>query len=177
MDLACLLHGAPPWEKAFHLRQSVGRREAASRLIRRQLEDDHPEAPVEELLLELSGLGEGAGEQASLFPDVREGRERRLAEVERQLRGERLGGGPALYRMESIAPWHPAPEMRVLQVPLDPSGGDTIRLTLSLARLTAPSRNIRLPSSCVLDYPIVDGPVRLDAPEVQGQGVSGWRER
>ena len=29
--------------------------------------------------------------------------------------------------MESIAPWHPAPEMRVLQVPLDPSGGDTIR--------------------------------------------------
>ena len=128
MDLACFLHGAPPWEKALHLRQGVGSWEEASRLIRRQLEDDHPEAPVEELLLELSGLGEGAGEQGSLFPDVREGRERRLAEAERQLR-ERLGGGPALYRMESIAPWHPAPEMRVLQVPLDPSGGDTIRPT------------------------------------------------
>ena len=92
----------------------MGSWEEASRLIRRQLEDGHPEAPVEELLLELSGLGEGAGEQGSLFPDVLEGRERRLAEVERQLR-ERLGSGPSLYRMESIAPWYPAPEMRVLQ--------------------------------------------------------------
>ena len=127
MDLACLLHGAPPWEKAFHFRHGVGRWEAASRTLRRQLEDDHPEAPVEELLLELSGLGEGAGEQIGLFPDVREGRERRLAEVERQLQ-ERLEGGPALYRMAPIAPWHPAPEMRVLQVPLDPSGrGDAMR--------------------------------------------------
>ncbi len=128
MDLACLLHGAPPWEKTFHLRQGVGSWEGASRVVRRQLEDDHPEAPVEELLLELSGLGEGAGEQAGLFPDVREGRERRLAEVERQLQ-ERLDGSPALYRMAPIAPWHPAPEMRVLQVPLDPSGRDAIRPT------------------------------------------------
>lgn len=32
-----------------------------------QLEGDHPEAPVEVLLLELSGLCEGTGEQASLF--------------------------------------------------------------------------------------------------------------
>ena len=128
MDLACLLHGTPPWEKAFHLRQGVGSWEGASRVVRRQLEDDHPEAPVEELLLELSGLGEGTGEQAGLFPDVREGRERRLAEVERQLQ-ERLDGGPALYRMAPIAPWHPAPEMRVLQVPLDPSGRDAIRPT------------------------------------------------
>ena len=125
-ELACLLHGAPPWEKAFHFRQGVGGWEGASRTIRRQLEDDHPEAPVEELVLELAGLGEGAGEQAGLFPDVREGRERRIAEVERQLQ-ERLHGGPALYRMAPIAPWHPAPEMRVLQVPLDPSGRDAMR--------------------------------------------------
>jgi len=125
-ELACLLHGAPPWEKAFHFRQGVGSWEGASRILRRLLEDDHPEAPVEELLLELGGLGEGAGEQAGLFPDVREGRERRLAEVERQLQA-RLEGGPALYRMAPIAPWHPAPEMRVLQVPIDPSGRDAMR--------------------------------------------------
>ncbi len=125
-ELACLLHGAPPWEKAFHFRQGVGNWEGASRTIRRLLEDDHPEAPVEELVLELAGLGEGKGEQMGLFPDVREGRERRLAEVERQLQ-ERLDGGPALYRMAPIAPWHPAPEMRVLQVPLDPSGRDAMR--------------------------------------------------
>ena len=74
-ELACLLHGAPPWEKAFHFRQGVGSWEGASRTIRRQMEDDHPEAPVEELVLELAGLGEGKGEQMGLFPDVREGRE------------------------------------------------------------------------------------------------------
>lgn len=125
-ELACLLHAAPPWEKAFHFRRGVGSREAASSAIRRQLEDDHPEAPIEELVLELSGLGEGAGEQIGLFRDVREGRERRLAEVERQLQA-RLASGPALYRMAAIAPWHPAPEMRVLQVPLDPAGGDAMR--------------------------------------------------
>ena len=125
-ELACLLYGAPPWEKAFHFRRGVGNWEGASRSIRRQLEDDHPEAPVEELVLELAGLGEGAGEQMGLFPDVREGRERRLAEAERQLQA-RLDGGPTLYRMAPIAPWHPAPEMRVLQVPLDPSGRDAIR--------------------------------------------------
>ena len=126
MELACLLHGAPPWEKTLHVRQGVGRWEEASRVLRRQMEDDHPEAPVEELVLELGGLGEGVGEQIGLFPDIREGRERRLVEVERQLQS-RLDGGPALYRMASIAPWHPAPEMRVLQVPLDPSGRDAMR--------------------------------------------------
>ena len=125
-DLECVLYRASPWEKAFHFRQGVGSWEGASRTIRRLLEDDHPEAPVEELVLELAGLGEGKGEQMGLFPDVREGRERRLAEVERQLQ-ERLDGGPALYRMAPIAPWHPAPEMRVLQVPLDPSGRDAMR--------------------------------------------------
>ena len=124
-ELTCLLHEAPPWERAFHFRHGVGSREEASPVIRRRLEHDHPEAPVEELVLELGDLGEGVGEQLGLFPDVRAGRERRLEEAERQLRA-RLGG-PALYRMTSVAPWHPAPEMRVLQAPIDPAARDAMR--------------------------------------------------
>ena len=30
---------------------------------------------------------------------------------------------PALYRVVEVAPWHPAPEMRAVQTPLDPLGG------------------------------------------------------
>ena len=123
--LTCLLHGAPPWERAFHFRQGVARWEEASPVIRRRLEHDHPESPIEELVLELGDLGEGVGEQLGLFPDARAGRERRLDEAERQLRA-RLGG-PALYRMASVAPWHPAPEMRVLQAPVDPAARDAMR--------------------------------------------------
>lgn len=31
---------------------------------------------------------------------------------------------PALYRVVEVAPWHPAPEMRAVQTPLDPLGGE-----------------------------------------------------
>ena len=38
-----------------------------------------------------------------------------------------LGGGPALYRVAAMAPHHPAPELRALQVPIDPTGRDALR--------------------------------------------------
>ena len=33
-----------------------------------------------------------------------------------------MGGRPVLHRVVPVAPWHPAPEMRAMQVPLDDSG-------------------------------------------------------
>lgn len=125
-ELTGLLQGAPPWEKTIHFREGVGRWEAAAPILRRQLAADHPAAPVEELVLELADLGAEAGQQLGLFPDVRAGRERRLAAAERQLQA-RGGGGPALSRLVAVAPWHPAPERRVLQVPIDPAGRDAVR--------------------------------------------------
>ena len=50
----------------------------------------------------------------------------RLVEVEQRLR-ERMKGHHALHRVVEVAPWHPAPEMRAVQVPIDPSGSDAIR--------------------------------------------------
>ncbi len=125
-DLECVLYRASPWEKAFRFKQAVGTWERASSVIRGQLEADHPPAPVEEVTLCLANLSGGLGVQGSLLPDVREGRERRLIEAERQLQ-DRMKGEHALYRIASIAPWHPAPEMRALQTPIDPSGRDSIR--------------------------------------------------
>ena len=125
-DLECVLYRASPWEKAFHFKQAVGTWERASSVIRGQLEADHPLAPVEEVTLCLANLSGGSGVQGSLLPDVREGRERRLIEAERQLQ-DRMKGEHALYRITTIAPWHPAPEMRALQTPINPSGRDAIR--------------------------------------------------
>ena len=38
-----------------------------------------------------------------------------------------MGGRHALHTIARVAPWHPAPEMRALQVPVDPSGRDAIK--------------------------------------------------
>ena len=81
---------------------------------------------MEEVSLALSHITGDSVMQLSLLSDLRGDRERRLAEAERQLQA-RAGGRPALYRMVQVAPWHPAPEMRAMQVPLDASGAGGMR--------------------------------------------------
>ena len=119
--LECVLHRAYPWGKDFHFKQAAGDWERASRIIRGQLEAHHPQAAVEEITLALSHLTGESGVQLSLLDDARGDRERRLAEAERQLQA-RLNGRPALYKVVQVAPWHPAPEMRAMQVPIDAAG-------------------------------------------------------
>ena len=124
--LECILERASPWRKTFHFKQGIGDWERASTVIRGQLQADHPQAPVEEASLTLPGLTGESGAQMGLFPDLRKDRERRLVETERQLQAH-AGGGHVLHRVASVAPWHPAPEMRALQMPVDPAGADAIR--------------------------------------------------
>ena len=124
--LECILYRAQPWRKEFHFKQPVGDWRLASRIIRGQLEAEQPQAPVEEVTLALSNLTGESGVQLSLLSDVRGDRERRLAEAERQLQA-RMGGRPVLYRVVQVAPWHPAPEMRAMRVPIEASGIDGIK--------------------------------------------------
>ena len=124
--LECILYRTAPWEKRFHFKQEVSDWGRASRILRGQLEAEHPQAPVEEVALALSHLTGDSGMQLSLLTDLRGDRERRLAEAERQLQA-RTGGRPALYRVVPVAPWHPAPELRAVRVPLDPSGAGGMR--------------------------------------------------
>ena len=124
--LECFLYRAAPWEKHFHFKQAVSDWERASRVIRGQLEAEHPHGPVEEITLTLSGITGESGTQMSLLADLRGDRERRLAEAERQLQA-RLSGNPALHRVVQVAPWHPVPEMRAVQVPLHPAGGEGMK--------------------------------------------------
>ena len=148
--LECVLYRAVPWEKTFHFRQPVGRWERASRIIRGGLEPDHPQAPVEEVTLGLSRITGESGTQLSLLPDVREGLERRLVAADRELQA-RMDGHPALYRVVQVAPWHPAPEMRALQVPIDALGRDAMKPLLQPAPLEVREGPERRPAELLLE--------------------------
>ena len=148
--LECILYREAPWEKAFHFKQGVGAWERASRIVRSQLEADYPRAPVEELTLGLSNLTGESGVQLSLLTEVREGRERRLAETDRQLQA-RMNGKPALYRVVEVAPWHPAPELRALQVPIDATGRDGMKPLLQPGPVVVREGPERQPVALQLD--------------------------
>ena len=125
-DLLCAASGWPPWEKSVQFKQPVGAWERASAVVRSKLEADPPRNPVEDLTLTLSGLTGESGTQLGLLKDMSDDRNERLVEADRRLQ-PLMGGDHALHRVAEVAPWHPAPEMRALQVPIDPSARDSIR--------------------------------------------------
>ena len=77
-------------------------------------------------MLTLGGLTGETGVQRGLLPDLRSDREGRLAEAERRLRPH-MGGGQALYRVAAVAPDHPAPELRSVQVSIDPGRRNALK--------------------------------------------------
>ena len=124
--LLCAASGWLDWKKSFRFKEPVGAWERASFAVRSRLEADPPRNPVEDVTLTLSGFTGESGTQMGLLRDAQDDRHRRLVEVDRSLRGL-MRGGHALHRIAQVAPWHLAPEMRALRVPIDPSGRDTIR--------------------------------------------------
>ena len=124
--LACVLEDAPTWERMFHFKTKLGDWRRTAEIIKARLEIEHPQAPVETMTITLANLSGASGEQASFFPDLRHDRERRLLETERQLQA-RLNGKRSLRRLVEVAPWHPIPELRTLQVSIDPSASDGMR--------------------------------------------------
>ena len=124
--LECALERGPTWAREFSFKGGVGNRKRALSIIKARLEEEHPSGPVEDVTLTLDDLTGESGVQLGLLPEARESDKRRLVEVDRDLRA-RTGGTPALYRVVGVSPWHPAPEMRTLRVPVDSSEGDSIR--------------------------------------------------
>ena len=123
--LACQLEDASSWSREFHFRKGIGNWRRAAEIIQPTLESEHPQSPIESLTVTLGQLSGATGRQLSLFPDLRADRERRLLETERRLQA-RLGDA-ALHRLVPVAPWHPAPEQRTVQVSIDPAAGDELR--------------------------------------------------
>ena len=120
--LECPVYRSAPWEKTVNFQEGVGQWERASFIVRSRLEAEPPAVPVDGLCLTLSRFTGESGSQLGMLPDVRENRRGHLMEAERRLQA-RSAGSPSLYRVVEVAPWHPAPEMRAVQTPLDPLGG------------------------------------------------------
>lgn len=116
----------PPWELAAAFKEPVGRWEDAAALIRNRMALEPPQIPVEDVTLTLSNFRGGTGMQMGLFEDMRETAGRRLLEMEKRLQA-RMNGKHVLHRIAQVAPWHPAPEMRALQIPIDPAKRDDIK--------------------------------------------------
>ena len=148
--LRCTAPGWQPWEKTVGFREPVGAWDRASPTIRNRVEADPPEMPVDDVTLTLSGFTGEAGTQESLLRDVKGDRHRRLVEVERALR-ERMNGNHALHRVVEVAPWHPAPEMRAVQVPIDPSGRDAIKPLYPPMPVQVREGTEREPASLLMD--------------------------
>ena len=115
-----------PWKLYVRFRTPVERWERASELMGERLETGPPSHPIDDLSLTLSDLGGETGVQAGLIKDARESGRETLAGVDRRL-SSRFGGVRALHRAVEAAPWHPAPEMRSLLVPIDPLASDSVR--------------------------------------------------
>ena len=126
MLLECALEGGTTWVREITFKGGVGNRKRALSIVKARLEEEHPSGPVEDMTLTLDDLTGESGTQLGLLADVRESGRRRIVEVDRDLRS-RTGGSPALYRVVGVAPWHPAPEMRAMRVPVDSSARDEVR--------------------------------------------------
>jgi DNA polymerase-4/protein ImuB len=118
--LRALLSDGTSWERLYTFKEALSTRDAARRAIKSKLDlpNGLPPAPVEELALELLGLGGEAARQPGLFV----ARARQLAEIAdaaRQLR-TRYGRVP-LYHAVEIEPWSRIPERRwaLVQVTCD----------------------------------------------------------
>ena len=124
--LECTTEEGTTWTGTFSFKGGAGGPDRALSIIKARMEDDHPKDAVEDVTLTLDDLAGESGVQMGLLPDVRESGRRRLVEVERDLR-TRTERRPALYRVVEVVPWHPAPEMRALRVPIDSSEAEDFK--------------------------------------------------
>ena len=115
------------WKLQVRFKVPVERWERASELLGERVDERIRRSyPLDDLSLTLSDLGGEPGVQTGLLRDAREDSRETLIGVDRRLRGL-MDGLPALRRAVEVAPWHPAPEMRSLLVPIDPLASDGVR--------------------------------------------------
>ncbi|MBV8087956.1 MAG: DNA polymerase Y family protein [Chloroflexi bacterium] len=111
LRLRALLASGSSWERSFTFKEALAGFEAARRALWGKLKAANmlPAAPVEELSLELLGLGPETGRQLPLFGN-RWKQEEQIEEAARQL-AARYGQAP-LYRAVEVEPWSRIPERR-----------------------------------------------------------------
>jgi nucleotidyltransferase/DNA polymerase involved in DNA repair len=116
--LRALLADGASWERLVTFKEALLSRDAARSTLRSrlQLPNALPLAPIEELSLELMGLGSEGAKQAGLF-SIHARQEGQIAEAVRQL-SARLGRTPVARAVE-VEPWSRIPERRWALLPYD----------------------------------------------------------
>lgn len=116
--LRALLADGASWERLFTFKEALSTREAARLALKTKLElpNGLPTAAVEELFLELAGLGGVAAKQPGLFV-ARARQHAQILEAIRQLHA-RYGRVP-LYHAREVEPWSRIPERRWALVACD----------------------------------------------------------
>lgn len=117
--LRALLADGTSWERLITFKEALASQDAAYRALKSKLELPNalPTAPIDELSLELIGLGNEVVKQPGMF-SARTRRLGPIAEAARQLRA-RYGRVP-LYRIVEVEPWSRIPERRWALMPYDP---------------------------------------------------------
>lgn len=117
--LQCEAHDAPTWTKTAAFHQPTASWQRAMATIRPKLAADPPQFSPETMTIILSGISGEMGRQTALLPEFRDNSREILEQAERRLQALHRNG-PSLHRIVNDAPWHPAPELRTVRVPLDP---------------------------------------------------------
>jgi len=117
MRLRALLWGGRSWEKTVTFHDAVVDWERMLFIAKSVLANTTLPAPVEELTIELSGITEERGQQATLFAE-KAGLKRQLGETVRQLRTR--WGRPFVSRVVEVEPWSRLPERRHALIDYEP---------------------------------------------------------
>lgn len=147
--LECTGDRALSWRKSIHFKRGLHRWEQASSVIRRQLATDSPRTSIEEIRLTLTDLSGTSGVQPGLWADPKKVKWRRIQDVEKMLRS-RMPAGHILHRVVEVAPRHPAPEMRAVQVPVDRSGNYSIKPVAAPTQVSVREGDHRRPVAVLL---------------------------
>jgi len=117
MRLRALLWGGRSWEKPVTFHEAVVDWERMLFIAKSVLANTTLPAPVEELAIDLSGITEERGRQATLFAE-KAGLKRQLGETVRQLRAH--WGRPLVSRVVEVEPWSRLPERRHALIDYEP---------------------------------------------------------
>jgi nucleotidyltransferase/DNA polymerase involved in DNA repair len=117
MRLRALLWGGRSWEKMVTFHEAIVDWERMLFIAKSALANTTLPGPVEELTIELSGITEERGRQATLFAE-KAGLRRQLGETVRQLRAR--WGRPFVSRVVEVEPWSRLPERRHALIDYEP---------------------------------------------------------
>ena len=105
------------WQKSVSFREAIGSKERVFKVLSGSLDSVVLPHPLIGLRLTLGGITGESGEQGSLFTDVRQRDQLKVAMAQME---ERLGTRPPVYVVREVEPWSRIPERRHALIPFAP---------------------------------------------------------